>query len=406
MSKHRMFRPAPYLLAMFLLCVMPGHAQGEFVRLGDLPGGLFASVALAISADGTTVVGSAASTFGPVIDEAFRWTEATGMVPLGTLPGYSNSRAISVSADGAVVAGFSQTELVSGLLFEGFRWTQAAGLESLGSANTLAWGISGDGLVVVGEVLGGEAFRWTQATGFISIGPGIARGVSADGSVVVGGGTHGFRWTQETGQQPMGGVAWGVSADGSVVVGFSSGEAFRWTQATGLVGLGDLPGGEFYSSARVVSADGTVVVGVSAGALEHEAFLWDEVNGMRSLRDVLVAQGDNLTGWHHLTAQGVSADGQTIVGWGINPRGQTEGWLARLGRPSEVAEPSTVTLLGIGSLAMLLCSGVLGERRRSKHVIADSLKNIMGPSVQPSIWGARALPPVAGGTQRWLGATR
>ena len=40
-----------------------------------------------------------------------------------------------------------------------------------------------------------------------------------------------------------------VSADGTVVVGMSnvnSGlEAFRWTLASGMVGLGDLPGGNF-----------------------------------------------------------------------------------------------------------------------------------------------------------------
>jgi probable HAF family extracellular repeat protein len=45
----------------------------------------------------------------------------------------------------------------------------------------------------------------------------------------------------------------GVSADGSVVVGqglsASGSEAFRWTSGTGMVGLGDLPGGLFFSSA-------------------------------------------------------------------------------------------------------------------------------------------------------------
>ena len=44
--------------------------------------------------------------------------------------------------------------------------------------------------------------------------------------------------------------AYGVSSDGSVVVGGSSStsgtEAFRWT-SSGMVGLGDLPGGFFWS---------------------------------------------------------------------------------------------------------------------------------------------------------------
>jgi probable HAF family extracellular repeat protein len=60
----------------------------------------------------------------------------------------------------------------------------------------------------------------------------------------------------------------GVSADGQVVVGASystvSGslpEAFRWTQAGGIVGLGTFPSPYPSSGASAVSADGTIVVG-------------------------------------------------------------------------------------------------------------------------------------------------
>jgi probable HAF family extracellular repeat protein len=46
-------------------------------------------------------------------------------------------------------------------------------------------------------------------------------------------------------------TARGTSANGSIVVGQSSSvngnEAFRWTQTTGMVGLGDFPGGSFFS---------------------------------------------------------------------------------------------------------------------------------------------------------------
>jgi probable HAF family extracellular repeat protein len=57
----------------------------------------------------------------------------------------------------------------------------------------------------------------------------------------------------------------GVSGDGSVVVGgsFAYGygyEAFRWTSDGGMVGLGDLPGGSFYSVVTGVSGDGSVVL--------------------------------------------------------------------------------------------------------------------------------------------------
>src|SRR5262249_49057943 len=69
----------------------------------------------------------------------------------------------------------------------------------------------------------------------------------------------------------------GVNADGTVVVGFGSGpnlpfQASRWTAASGMVGLGFLPGGNL-SSAFGVNADGRVVVGFSFGPSE-QAFRW------------------------------------------------------------------------------------------------------------------------------------
>jgi len=52
--------------------------------------------------------------------------------------------------------------------------------------------------------------------------------------------------------------ATGVSDDGTVVVGngspASGGGAFRWTAATGMVGLGDLQGGNYCPSAPVTRA--------------------------------------------------------------------------------------------------------------------------------------------------------
>ena len=61
-----------------------------------------------------------------------------------------------------------------------------------------------------------------------------------------------------------------VSADGSVVVvAFQSAngqEAFRWPAGGNQQGLGDLPGGDFFSAAFDVSADGRVIVGYGSVA--------------------------------------------------------------------------------------------------------------------------------------------
>ena len=191
-----------------------------------------------------------------------------------------------------------------------------------------------------------------------------ANGVSADGSVAVGlgsstSGNEAFRWTDGGGMVGLGDLAGGsfysdadgVSADGSVAVGrsisASGSEAFRWTDGGGMVGLGDLAGGSFNSRAYSVSADGSTVVGRGSSASGTEAFVWDETNGMRGLMQVLMDQGIDMTGWSLTEARGVSADGLTIVGYGTNPLGQEEGWIATI-----VPEPSTALLLGLGLSAL------------------------------------------------------
>jgi probable HAF family extracellular repeat protein len=382
---------------------LPAQAA-SFQELGFLPGGSFSrSFALGVSADGSVVVGESSSVNSPA--EAFRWTQGTGMVGLGFLPGggpsanlNAGSNALGISADGSVVVGYSNIPNVNGG-YEAFRWTQATGMVGLGDLpggifDSKATGVSADGSVVVGNGTGfyGTAFRWTQATGMVGLGyllgggyyaASSASGVSANGSVVVGNSTsangiealgwqEAFRWTQGTGMVGLGdlpgGIFWSsainVSADGSVVVGQSSGaygyEAFRWTQETGMVGLGFLPVGGFsVSAATGVSADGSVIVGYSRG----EVFVWNSTQGMRSLREILTNDyGLDLTGWGDLSYAGypqVSADGLTIVSQGWNPKGKLEAWIARLDgqtnppNPS-VPEPSAILGLGLFSLVGFL----------------------------------------------------
>jgi len=53
--------------------------------------------------------------------------------------------------------------------------------------------------------------------------------------------------------------------------------------------------------------------------------------------------GDLAGGDFFSKAYGVSADGLTIVGGGINPDGHPEGWVAT------IPEPATLILLGLGT---------------------------------------------------------
>lgn len=209
-----------------------------------------------------------------------------------------------------------------------------------------AYDLSDDGRVVVGALrMPGrarvEAFRWTAETGFERLGildgengESAALGVSADGSVVVGTSTspgsgefgEPFRWERSTGMIGLGdlpggyfeGSATAVSADGSVVVGRSNstlapngfGEGFRWTAATGLVGLGVLTQTGFdYSFANGVSADGNSIVGTASTPQGHELYRWTELDGMVPLGDL--ADDSNFGSW----GLDISADGSILVGF-------------------------------------------------------------------------------------------
>src|SRR5262249_53680436 len=61
-----------------------------------------------------------------------------------------------------------------------------------------------------------------------------------------------------------------------------------------------------------------------------KAFRWTAGSGVQRVQDVLSASGVNLAGWQLTNATGVSADGTIIVGYGIDPAGAVEAWIAQL----------------------------------------------------------------------------
>lgn len=162
-----------------------------------------------------------------------------------------------------------------------------------GGTGTYAYGVSGDGLVVVGE---------------------------ADDSAF---NSHAVYWTDDTapidlGFLPGGGWAFAVAAnfDGSVIVGTaedatSHNNAFIWTEADGMVSLG-LPLGANHTRALSVSADGLTVVGFLDPAPNGDrAFRWTSAGGFvvlptRTPSDPTISAG----------AYDISADGAVVVGHG------------------------------------------------------------------------------------------
>jgi probable HAF family extracellular repeat protein len=184
-------------------------ADGMY-SLGTL-GGSYSS-GDAVNFDGSVIVGT--STAIPD-DNAFRWTAATGMVSIGTLPGGTNSHGTAVSEDGNVVVGYSGTGGFTGI--RAFRWVLGAnGSGTMTNLGVLpgrnysrAYGVSGDGLTVVGNsgtvTAGDHAMMWTAQLGMVDLNTYLptfgmnltgwtlttATAMSADGRTIIGSGMHG-----------------------------------------------------------------------------------------------------------------------------------------------------------------------------------------------------------------------
>jgi hypothetical protein len=149
------------------------------------------------------------------------------------------------------------------------------------------------------------------------------RGISADGTVVVGSMDNGSSiWVPARGTTggakpnwvtlsynagPLdGGSSWATNTDGSVIVGYvniaGGGGAFRWTAASGIVVLGLGVG----STATGVTANGTTVVGARNGSESTPT-----VHGYRWTASAATDLGSFGTAG---LVSGVNSDGSVVVG--------------------------------------------------------------------------------------------
>lgn len=174
--------------------------------MAALTGVIGASTAYAVSADGVFVGGS--SDVGGR-QTAMRWSSVGGLETLGTIDNFAGSSYVyALNADGSVATGYSQSADGN----RAFRWVDGEGMASLGAlaptAQSYGQAISANGDVITGFSLDGgvkTAFRWTQPDGMISLADILAsnniditgwtldqaRGLSADGTLIVGTGTFG-----------------------------------------------------------------------------------------------------------------------------------------------------------------------------------------------------------------------
>ena len=373
--------------ALLIFAPVAAAQAASIEAIGRLAGDV-ESEAIGLSGDGRVVAGN--SLDSDDLPRAVIWRDGV-LTPL-VAPPDTFLFAEGISRDGTTAVGSILKFDGEGMLIssEAFRWRAGTGVVGLGDADgggvaSAAFACTQDGHIAVGSVrdtAGDKAGRWDGSVlSLVGLGDlpggdvdGAAYAISDDGNVIGGDanvstGFAGFRWTMATGMVQLADLPEGtnesfvdgVSPDGSVLVGWSGGasgiEATLWVGLGEPQGLGDLPGGPFESFAYAVSLGGKRVVGESQITVDdYRAFLWDQANGMRALGDVLSGFGVDMTGWTLEVAYAISPNGRWVVGTGVTPQGNREGFIADLPEPG-----------GAGSaLAALLALGGLAVRRRGR----------------------------------------
>jgi len=260
---------------------------------------------------------------------ALTWAAATCFGGPPTFRGIgAGTFALLVSDDGRVVVG--HINQVPDHLYAAFRWTPQEGVRLLGFLPHRCDNAPGD----------------TNCPSTVSS---VPTGVSADGSVIVGGSgiydagfndTAPFRWTEATGIQEIPGLglwrdAQGVSADGSVVIG--GGEPVsRWTEASGWTTIVDGVNCPYAANPATplcgVSADASVIAGyIRLADGRAVAAVYSEPQGVALAQSM---DDDSLS-------TGVSSDGRYVVGQTTLGAGSFRAKTGKIGTPLAVPNGST-----------------------------------------------------------------
>jgi hypothetical protein len=224
-----------------------------------------------ISGDGSTVIGN--SWYEPepgttgLGAHAVAWTQATGMIDLGTLFPNNNrsTRAEAANHDGSIIVGWQD--------FNG-PWKSAV------------WRKDSNGDFLPNEYLlidpnGDPTDEFNQL--------GEARAISADGIWIGGQGDYAnndepWLWSESTGYMGLGsfggqGKVMGMTGDGSVVIGyFDSGNPFIWNAADGMQNLetyitdilGYDLGDHILFSANSISPNGKYIAGTGLNTVSSD----------------------------------------------------------------------------------------------------------------------------------------
>jgi probable HAF family extracellular repeat protein len=257
------------------------------IDIGTLGGSY--SFATAINESGTVV--GASATAGDASVQAFRWTLSGGMQPLDDFG--SGSFANGINKQGQIVGYAGATGGNHAVLWSNIGTVQDLG--TLGGPTSWATGINDKG-VITGDSYapspyGIVAFVWTSTHGMQTFGipksdgNGIGKQIAGD-FVTRGVVYHAFVWDKVSGRQDLGNLAgvqdadsfaWAINLAGQVV-GQSAitkqgpAHAFLWTSATGMTDLGSLGSNSF---AFAISRNGqTAGVSYIPGDAFYHAVIW------------------------------------------------------------------------------------------------------------------------------------
>jgi uncharacterized membrane protein len=323
------------------------YETGSSTYIGD-------GLAWALSSDGLWVSGKSFASDSRGI--AARWLIGGTTEELGWLPGTgetcgSLSSGYECSADGSVVVGLSW----DGCSGRAFRWTpetDMVAMEMLGTGGNRASVVSDDGQVLAGfantegppsrspAVWNADGTGWLlNETAF-----GEIMAITPDGTTVAG--TYG-------------------DEDDVIPPFYQATPAFYWNEDEGLVRIGWLDDDKT-AMAQGISADGDTIVGFSGHILETglDAFVWTRQRGMEKLYDRLVQLGvPGLEDVVLASANDVSQDGRTVVGWGYFPDAEEgivqRGWIATLPEPEPIECPEDLD--GDGAVGFTDLTQLLGS---------------------------------------------
>ncbi|GJM17944.1 MAG: hypothetical protein DHS20C14_01570 [Phycisphaeraceae bacterium] len=300
------------------------------------------------------------------------WSVDGGLITIGGVgAGNGIGGGATISRDGLFVGGtfFNTTQNyaewarydVTADIWTGFGMIPVIGRQ-LGQAVSAGYGISGDGLNVVGGGWTTEgtadyhAIRWTVGSGITDFGTNVvgnsarANRADLDGSVVTGWqdgpGRQGCVWVdgiQELIFQTdatIAGDAWAVSEDGTWVsgsdVGDINGSLWRYNTVTNVSeDLGNIETPSEQIIGYDMTADGSLIVGSTweggPAFAFGTGFVWQDGIGMMTASEYFASLGAVIDPSLTLTfISGVSSDATWFTGWGLTLGDEVFSWVVEI----------------------------------------------------------------------------